>query len=97
MYQQQLTQQCRDQYDRAAASSKARAQNDYNYYTGILATIPSADYFAEKGLTFSSMGIEADQKRNEAQSQLSQIAPKYDADIQVLKERLQTCLNTIAQ
>ncbi len=97
IYQQQQTQQCQDRYDRAAASSKATAENNYGYYTNIIATTPSDEYFADHGLAYSGYRQQADQKRNEAHAELVRIAAKYDADLQILKGTLQICLNAAAQ
>lgn len=91
----QQNQACQDKYTKDSVPVEASKLSAYNYYTNIINTTPSDDYFAERGLTSSSQRTAADAQRSAAQSAIVSAMAQYNARMSDLKAQLQSCLDNI--
>jgi len=91
----QQKQACQDKYNKDLVSIEANKLSAYSYYTSIINTTPSDEYFAERGLTSSSQRTAADAQRNDAQSAIASATTQYNARLSDLKTQLQSCLDNI--
>jgi len=86
---------CQDRYMQSELSLERTTQVKRTYYNNIISSIPSADYLADHGLTFSSTAEKAASDFNEAQSALIKIEADYNASLADLQSVLQSCLGAI--
>jgi len=95
---EQQAQSCQDAYDQSISSlGDGGVQDATNYYNSIVSQTPSSEYWASRGLTFSSQREKAQQLLNDAKAQLDSTKLQYKANLGAVEDSLQTCLNAIIQ
>jgi len=91
----QQRQQCQDRYTQSKLSLEQTTQSKRTYYNNLISQIPSAEYLAEHGLTFSSIASQAAQDRSDALAGLAKVEADYNASLANLNSVLQDCLSVV--